>query len=207
MMTVSKQIVWGYSAMTQSFFSPYISGCERLANGNTQITSGMYGHMFEVTPAGNLVWEYESPIMAGNYITDTLGLDQNGVPIIGGAGFTQNSVFRSHRYAPDFPGLAGKSLISQGTITTARHIHRLWIHRRRDYQRWWRSSRRHWWSGRRRRILIYSVIGVPSPKHGGGFITLNTNSAVTGSPLSRPRRLFFTIAECSLRDMRIGRRF
>ena len=103
--------------MTHSFWSPYISGCERLANGNTQITSGMYGHMFEVTPAGNLVWEYVSPIMAGNYITETLGFDAAGKPIIGGAGMTYNSVFRSYRYAADFPGLAGKSLISQGTLT------------------------------------------------------------------------------------------
>ena len=52
MMKVSKQVVWGYSGMTHSFWSPYISGCERLANGNTQITSGMYGHMFEVTSGG-----------------------------------------------------------------------------------------------------------------------------------------------------------
>ncbi len=117
MMTVSKQVVWGYSAMTGSFFSPYISGCERLANGNTQITSGMYGHMFEVTPTGGLAWDYKSPIMAGNYVSETLGLDANGVPNIGGPGFTQNSVFRSHRYAPDFPGLAGKPLVPQGTIT------------------------------------------------------------------------------------------
>jgi hypothetical protein len=117
MMKVSKQITWGYSAMTHSFFSPYISGCERLANGNTQITSGMYGHMFEVTPAGDLVWEYVSPLMSGNYISETLGLDSNGKPIKGGPGLTWNSVFRSHRYAPDFPGLAGKSLISEGTIT------------------------------------------------------------------------------------------
>jgi hypothetical protein len=117
-MKVSKQIVWGYSAMTGSFYSPYISGCERLANGNTQITSGMHGHMFEVTPKGELAWDYTSPIMLpGNYLTDKLGLDVNGVPMIGGPGMGTNSVFRAHRYAPDFPGLAGKSLISEGTIT------------------------------------------------------------------------------------------
>ncbi|MEI7672099.1 MAG: hypothetical protein WCK00_08310, partial [Deltaproteobacteria bacterium] len=96
---------------------PYISGCERLANGNTQITSGMYGHMFEVTPAGNLVWEYVSPLMSTNYIQETLGLGSDGTPTKGGPALTWNSVFRSHRYAPDFPGLTGKSMISEGTIT------------------------------------------------------------------------------------------
>jgi hypothetical protein len=117
MIKLSKQVVWGYSGMTHSFWSPYISGCERLANGNTQVTSGMYGHMFEVTPAGDLVWEYVSPLMAGNYVTETLGFDAAGKPIRGGAGMTHNSVFRSYRYAADFPGLVGKPLGSQGTIT------------------------------------------------------------------------------------------
>jgi hypothetical protein len=118
MMKVSKQIVWGYSAMPHSLSSPYISGCERLANGNTQVTSGMYGHMFEVTPTGNLAWEYVSPIMAGNYVSETLGFDASGMPFVGGAPYTQNSVFRSHRYAADYPGLAGRELRSQGTITS-----------------------------------------------------------------------------------------
>jgi len=116
-MKVSKQIVWGYSAMTGSFYSPYISGAERLANGNTQITSGMHGHLFEVTPAGDLVWDFTSPIMQGNYVTDNLGVDAAGKPMKGGPGMGTNSVFRAHRYAPDFPGLAGKSLLNQGTFT------------------------------------------------------------------------------------------
>jgi hypothetical protein len=115
-MKVSKQIVWGYSAMPGAFYSPYISGCERLPNGNTLITAGMHGHMFEVTSAGKLVWEYQSPLMAGNYVSDTLGFDATGAPLVGGPGMGTNSVFRSYRYGPDYPGLAGKSLISEGTI-------------------------------------------------------------------------------------------
>ena len=65
--------------------------------------------------------------MAGNYITETLGFDAAGKPIIGGAGMTHNSVFRSHRYAPDFPGLAGKSLLSTGYDNQSSHIHRFWF--------------------------------------------------------------------------------
>jgi hypothetical protein len=81
--------------------------------------------MFEVTSVGELVWEYRSPLMwntkDGYYISDTLGLDKNGVPLIGGPGGSTfkeaNRVHRCYRYAPDFPGLAGKSLLSEGTIT------------------------------------------------------------------------------------------
>ena len=74
MMNLSKQVTWGYSAMLARFFSPFVSGSERLANGNTQITSGMYGHLFEVTPAGNLVWEFRESDHAGNYVTDYPGV-------------------------------------------------------------------------------------------------------------------------------------
>jgi hypothetical protein len=73
--------------------------------------------MFEVTSAGDLVWEYASPLMSGNYISDTMGVDVNGKPLKGGPGMGTNAVFRSHRYAPDFSGLAGKPLVSQGTFT------------------------------------------------------------------------------------------
>jgi len=38
-----------------------VSGCERLANGNTFITEGATGRLFEVTPEGETVWEYMSP--------------------------------------------------------------------------------------------------------------------------------------------------
>ena len=50
--------VWTYSAA--GFEATYISGAQRLANGNTLITSGPQGRFFEVTPAGEIVWEYWS---------------------------------------------------------------------------------------------------------------------------------------------------
>jgi hypothetical protein len=116
-MKVSKQVVWGFSAFPSSFYAPHISGAERLANGNTQVTAGTLGHLFEVTSAGDLVWEYTSPIMAGNYVSTVMGVDANGKPLRGGPTMNTNSVFRAHRYAPDFPGLAGKLLYPQGTLT------------------------------------------------------------------------------------------
>ncbi len=57
-------VVWSYRDQSLTgwrFFSPLISGAQRLANGNTLITEGMAGRIFEVTSAGEIVWEYVSP--------------------------------------------------------------------------------------------------------------------------------------------------
>ena len=43
------------------FYSPFISSAQRLPNGNTLITEGSDGRIFEVTPEHELVWEYISP--------------------------------------------------------------------------------------------------------------------------------------------------
>ena len=50
---------WSYLAPTKwEFFSSGRSGAHRLANGHTFITSGAQGRFFEVTPEGEIVWEY-----------------------------------------------------------------------------------------------------------------------------------------------------
>jgi len=43
------------------FYSPFISSAQRLPNGNTLITEGSDGRIFEVTRQHELVWEYISP--------------------------------------------------------------------------------------------------------------------------------------------------
>ncbi|MNV80307.1 hypothetical protein D3C71_1739040 [compost metagenome] len=43
------------------FYSPYISSAQRLPNGNTLITEGSNGRLFEVTEEYEVVWEYISP--------------------------------------------------------------------------------------------------------------------------------------------------
>lgn len=48
--------IWTYSA--PGFFSSAISGTERVPNGNTLICEGSQGRVFEVTPAGNVVFDY-----------------------------------------------------------------------------------------------------------------------------------------------------
>jgi hypothetical protein len=75
--------VWEYRGRpTFSFFSPHISGAQRLASGNTLICEGQWGRLFEVTPDGEIVWEYVSPF---------IGPDNHGDP--------SNEVFRAYRYA------------------------------------------------------------------------------------------------------------
>ena len=53
---VSLDVVWSYRA--PNFFSTNISGAQRLPNGNTLITEGAPGRIFEVTVDGENVWEY-----------------------------------------------------------------------------------------------------------------------------------------------------
>jgi hypothetical protein len=43
------------------FYSPFISSAQRLPNGNTLITEGSDGRIFEVTAQHEIVWEYISP--------------------------------------------------------------------------------------------------------------------------------------------------
>ncbi|MBW1667108.1 MAG: aryl-sulfate sulfotransferase [Deltaproteobacteria bacterium] len=68
--------------ITRRHFSSFISGAERLPNGNTLICAGANGRFFEVTPAKEIVWEYINPR--------------------DGQTFTGGMVFRAHRYGPDF---------------------------------------------------------------------------------------------------------
>jgi hypothetical protein len=44
-----------------NFYSSYISSAQRLPNGNTMITEGHTGRIFEVTTEGENVWEYLNP--------------------------------------------------------------------------------------------------------------------------------------------------
>jgi len=104
---ISKQIVWSFtSSKPNGFYSRNISGAQRLPNGNTLASSGAQGHFFEVTNKGEVVWEYINPMIGGGKSVKVLN-DKH-----------RNSVFTSHRYGPDYPGLKGKKLTPLGPITT-----------------------------------------------------------------------------------------
>lgn len=89
----TKEIVWQYTdTPPHNFFSPYISGAQRLPNGNTLITEGNYGRLFEVTADKQVVWEYVNPYFGTQQITS------DPSPAVQG---DQNAVFRSFRYGAD----------------------------------------------------------------------------------------------------------
>ncbi|MFC1868004.1 aryl-sulfate sulfotransferase [Thermodesulfobacteriota bacterium] len=64
------ELVWQYTpreagfvmpADSYKFYSGYISSAQRLPSGNTLITEGADGRIFELTPGYEIVWEYLSP--------------------------------------------------------------------------------------------------------------------------------------------------
>lgn len=84
--------VWSYgAAIPGEFSSAFISGAQRLPNGNTVICSGVQDRIFEVTPDGEVVWNY-------------LDRRPDDSPFVW--------LFRSYFYAPDYPGLLGTPLYS-----------------------------------------------------------------------------------------------
>lgn len=82
---VTEQIVWQYTGERSggpswSFYSSFISSVDRLPNGNTLIDEGMNGRFFQVTPQGEIVWEYVSPYLGHTpTASDALKTESNWV--------------------------------------------------------------------------------------------------------------------------------
>ncbi|MBS3763708.1 MAG: aryl-sulfate sulfotransferase [Planctomycetes bacterium] len=59
---LTEEVEWEYKTdPPEDFFSPFISGAQRLQNGNTLICEGANGRLFEVTPGKEIVWEFANP--------------------------------------------------------------------------------------------------------------------------------------------------
>lgn len=59
---LKKEVAWEYSANPpENFFSLSRGSSQRLPNGNTLITESDRGRVFEVTPSGDVVWEFFNP--------------------------------------------------------------------------------------------------------------------------------------------------
>jgi len=79
------EVVWQYGAEggDEMFFSPNMGSAQRLPNGNTLITDGANGRVFEVTPDKDIVWEFIPPII----------------------GKKDNAIYRAYRVPPEWvPG-------------------------------------------------------------------------------------------------------
>ena len=88
--------LWEYAAPDRrSFFAEYLSGAERLPNGNTLVCDGPAGRLFEVTAAGKIVWEFESPFSGD--LPNPLG-------------DPSRSLFRASFVPPGHNALAGRDL-------------------------------------------------------------------------------------------------
>jgi len=98
------EVVWRWRADTPQAISGFLmGGAQRLPNGNTHITSGQHGHLFEVTPTGQVVWEYLSP-------ASSLGVQERQLP------YPLHHIQNSHRLAPDHPALRGRDLNPKGSV-------------------------------------------------------------------------------------------
>ena len=90
----TNKIEWEYmDDAPHYFYGSFLSGCQRLPNGNTLICEGQTGRIFEITHEGELVWEFINPFY---YQVERLG--------------RTNQIFRAYRFGPDYEGLTGKTL-------------------------------------------------------------------------------------------------
>ena len=97
------EIVWSYRA--DGFYSPFLSGAQRLPNGNTLITEGDYGRLIEISADGEVVWEFVNP-------EAKRGLTKQGdPPNPRGMEFSERNVlFRVHKYPLEHPAFAGRAM-------------------------------------------------------------------------------------------------
>ena len=87
-------IVWEFrEAVPQYFFAPGQGNAQRLPNGNTLVNEGFFGRLFEVTPEGDVVWEYQNPYFG---------------PADAPARAQQSQVFRAYRYTAEEVAAAQK---------------------------------------------------------------------------------------------------
>jgi len=107
------ETVWTYSSPGK-FYSSFVSGQQRLSNGNTLIAEGMTGRIFEVTAnSKQIVWEYVNPIIDAGPLPQGSVIPPFGPP---GSVRLQNAIFRSLRYGVNFPGFSEKDLTPKGPI-------------------------------------------------------------------------------------------
>ncbi|MDO6596106.1 aryl-sulfate sulfotransferase [Oceanihabitans sp. 2_MG-2023] len=75
---------WSYE--NDIIYSSRLSGAKRLPNGNTLITNGRAGTLYEINQLGTIVWQYQNPIE------------------------TNSSIFKVNKYEKNHPAFDGKDL-------------------------------------------------------------------------------------------------
>ncbi|MBW1673424.1 MAG: aryl-sulfate sulfotransferase, partial [Deltaproteobacteria bacterium] len=96
----TNEIEWEYKGNpSNEFVAAFLSGAQRLPNGNTLICEGPSGRIFEVTAEKELVWDFINPFY-------------HPYPILGHS----NIIFRAYRYGPDYEGFKGTTLYPESSI-------------------------------------------------------------------------------------------
>jgi hypothetical protein len=98
--------VWSYGpriGRRGSFYCTHIGACQRLDNGNTLVTMGPQGIVFEVTPQGVEVWRYVSPLCSTH---DAVSSVRQGDQRSHG----RFSLFHALRYSSTFGAFEGREL-------------------------------------------------------------------------------------------------
>jgi len=104
------QPTWSYT--DPAFFSEFVSSAQRLRNGNTLVCSGQQQWLFEVSPAGQVVWQYTWPgsafLFQAHAVERRLWADRDTLSVSGGiVGF---------RHLSD-TAYAGSSYLLLGALT------------------------------------------------------------------------------------------
>ena len=96
---------WTYTDPNPTnFYASYISGAQRLPNGNTLICDGAHGTFFEIDPTATQVWKYINPIVNSGPLAQ-------GDPIPNSTNGWGNPTFRCTRYSPNYSAFTGRNLI------------------------------------------------------------------------------------------------
>jgi len=87
------------------FYASYISGVQRLPNGNTLICDGAHGSFFEIDSTETIVWNYVNPVTPSGAL-----IQGNTIPMSNNGNGTINATFRCERYLPTFGAFTGRNL-------------------------------------------------------------------------------------------------
>ena len=103
------QPVWSYAApFPPDWYAWNRSGAQRLPNGNTFITDSPHGHLFQVTPPGQIVWRYVNPLLGNNQLLrpgEPVPVRERKITPYGEALILDNRIYSARWYPPDYPGL------------------------------------------------------------------------------------------------------
>ena len=108
---------WTYTAAPPAdLYAPFAGGVQRLPNGNTLICVSNKGTVLEVTPDGETVWQYTSPVLRRRTLYQGDPMPYRTLDTTPASQRWMNSLYRAHRYPPDYPGLQALDLTPKGTV-------------------------------------------------------------------------------------------